>query len=82
MMKLLNLLGLLAPVAWLARHPDWEPALTSIGLFASLIALKVSDKKKNSKELLNDLRDRLNEMGTFAYQAHQDPVKMGRKLLG
>lgn len=186
-MKLLNLLGLLASVAWLARHPDWEPAVTSIGLFASLIALEVSDKKKNSKELLNetdrklfeqfckefpsdgksarflsehdlgvswhdqqlyeidnflrkwttaeyefqnekleeyrkdfyrllndfrcelalhsfpthredryslgledlelrqemlDLRDRLNEMGTFAYQAHQDLVKMGRKLLG
>jgi len=81
-MKLLNLLGLLAAVAWLARHTDWEPALTSIGLFASLIALEVFDKKKNSKEILNDLRYRLNEMGTFAYQAHQDLVKMGRKLPG
>jgi len=29
-----------------------------------------------------DLRDCLNEMGTFAYQAHQDLVKMGRKLPG
>ncbi|HKQ93014.1 MAG TPA: hypothetical protein VJZ77_20305 [Blastocatellia bacterium] len=61
MIKLLNLLGLLAAVAWLARHPDWEPAVTSIGLFASLIALEVSDKKKNSKELLNETDRKLFE---------------------
>ena len=54
MIKLLNLLGLLAAVAWLARHPDWEPAVTSIGLFASLIALEVFGIKKNAKELLNE----------------------------
>jgi hypothetical protein len=34
------------------------------------------------REEMLDLRGRLNEMRTFAYRAHQDLVRMGRKPLG
>jgi len=35
--KILNLLVLLAATAWLARTPDWEPAVTALVLLAGLI---------------------------------------------
>lgn len=37
MVRLLNLLALLAAVAWLARMPGWEPLVTSIALFSAFI---------------------------------------------
>jgi hypothetical protein len=36
-LRLLNLFALLGAVAWLARVPDWEPAITSLGLLAALL---------------------------------------------
>lgn len=39
--KGLNLLALLGAVVWLARAPDWEPAVTSIALLATLVGLEV-----------------------------------------
>ncbi|HYD34170.1 MAG TPA: hypothetical protein VEA39_06315 [Methylophilaceae bacterium] len=50
--RFLNLLALLAAVAWLARIPSWEPLITSIALLATFIGqelwplLKQSDKDK------------------------------------
>lgn len=46
--KLLNLLGLLGAVAWLASKCEWEPAITSVGLFASLLTLEYSEHKTRS----------------------------------
>ena len=37
LLKILNLLALLAATAWLARTPDWEPAVTALSLLAALI---------------------------------------------
>jgi len=42
-LKLLALVGLLASEAWYFSHPDWEPIITAVGLFASLIALDVAE---------------------------------------
>ena len=51
-LKILNLIALLLSVAWFARLPDWEPAITSIGLFASLVGQELFPylSKVNSKD--------------------------------
>jgi len=46
-LRLLNLLILLAAVAWLARSPDWEPAVTSLGLLAALLGQEYPRLKSN-----------------------------------
>lgn len=38
MLRFLNLVALLGSVAWLSKSPDWEPLVTSIGLFGALLA--------------------------------------------
>jgi hypothetical protein len=55
MLKVLNLLALLGAVAWLARHPDWEPAITSIALLAALIASEVSGKRRENRNRLSEI---------------------------
>lgn len=47
MLRLLNLAALLVAVAWLARAPDWEPAVTVIGLLAAILAQEYPRLKKN-----------------------------------
>ena len=47
MLRLLNLVALLASVAWLARTPDWEPAVTSLDLLAALLAQEYPRLKSN-----------------------------------
>ena len=47
MLRLLNLLALLASVAWLARSPDWEPSVTSLGLLVALLSQEYPRLKSN-----------------------------------
>ena len=47
MLRLLNLIALLGTVAWLARTPDWEPAVTSLGLLAALLGQEYPRLKSN-----------------------------------
>lgn len=44
-LKFINLAALLLAVVWLSRSPDWEPLVTSIGLFATLIGLEIQGLK-------------------------------------
>lgn len=48
--KLLNLLCLLGAVVWLARNPDWEPALTSLVFLTTFIATELNDRKPESNK--------------------------------
>ena len=36
-LRVINIIALLLAVAWLARSPDWEPAITALGLLGTLI---------------------------------------------
>lgn len=47
MLRFLNLVALLISVVWLSRNPDWEPAVTALGLFAALLAQEYPRLKKN-----------------------------------
>lgn len=40
----------MAAVAWLSKAPDWEPLITTLGLFGALIGFEISDFKA-SKQL-------------------------------
>ena len=40
-LRLLNLVALLAAVAWLAQTLEWEPLITSLGLFGTLVFQEV-----------------------------------------
>lgn len=58
--KTLNLFALLGAVAWLANDRSWEPAITSIGLLASLLSQEVipvlrGQTKVHDKELFDKL---------------------------
>ena len=62
LIKILNLAGLLLAVAWLYKSPDWEPAITSIGLLVVFLGqelfpnVKKSDRDKNlALQFLSDL---------------------------
>ncbi len=51
MFRLLNLLALLGAVAWSgAKWPDWEPAVTSLALLATLIGQEVSRSRKDRSQ--------------------------------
>ncbi len=47
MLRLLNLLILLVAVAWLAKSPDWEPAVTSLGFLATLLGQEYPRLRSN-----------------------------------
>lgn len=47
MLRLLNLLGLLLAVVWLARNPDWEPAVAVVGLLSVLLAQEWSTSRSS-----------------------------------
>lgn len=49
LLKALNLLALLAATAWLARTPDWEPAVTVLGLLAALIGQELHSARLASE---------------------------------
>ena len=46
MLMIGNLLGLMLSIAWLARSPDWEPAILSISLFVALVTQELNRKKQ------------------------------------
>jgi hypothetical protein len=43
--KLLNVLCLLGCAGWYFKHPDWEPVITGIGLFGTLLSLEFTETK-------------------------------------
>lgn len=47
MLRFLNLIVLLGAVAWLARSPDWEPAVTSLAFLAALLGQEYPRLKSN-----------------------------------
>ncbi len=72
--KTLTLIALLASVAWVARDPGWEPAITSIGLLISLIGIEIAEKKKSLRNTLNNADKVLFE--TFCKEFPSDGVTM------
>jgi len=47
LLRLINLLALLAAVAWLSKQPDWEPFITTLGLFVTLLGQELPRTKQN-----------------------------------
>jgi len=60
--KLINLLCLFGTVGWYCSHPDWEPIITGIAFFGTLIGLELAEKKsqKNNPDII--LYNRLIEL--------------------
>jgi len=60
--KIINLIALLLSVAWLVKSPDWEPAVTSLGLLAALIAQELVTISKASSQRDRDLAKQFLEI--------------------
>ena len=60
--KLINLFALLGAVAWFARSPDWEPAITTLVLLSTLIGQEIvpSIKQNQSEHDINLLQNFLS----------------------
>lgn len=68
-LRLLNLIALLIAVAWLARNPDWEPAVTVMSLLVGLLAQEYPRLKSNAERdraLFLKLKDQFPSNGKTA----------------
>lgn len=59
---IINLIALIGAVLWWITTPDWEPAITSIGLFGALIAqvLTSDEIKENIKQKIKAKKESYN----------------------
>ena len=69
--QILNGIALLIGVFWFIFNPDFEPALTSLALLATLIGLIVEERVSSShavdRDLFNRLRQDLPSNGSIAF---------------
>ena len=49
-LRLVNLLALLGAIVWLARAPDWEPLVTSVGLFGVLVGHEFKLQRNDGRD--------------------------------
>lgn len=64
-LALINFVALIGAIVWWATAPDWEPAVTSIGLFGALLAqIFISDEIKSKIKL-----SQKSNKGSHNYQA-------------
>ena len=59
---IINLIALIGAILWWITAPDWEPAVTSLGLFGAIIAqILTSDEiKSNLKQKINSKKESHN----------------------
>lgn len=64
-------------VAWFARSPDWEPAITTLGIVSFFLVSELKDIKNirtSDKTLLLELINDLPSKGGIDYLRQVDPV--------
>jgi len=68
--QLITLIALLIGIAWFIHKPDFEPALTSLLIAATLVGLIVEEKfstiREVDKKLFEDLKQTLPSNGSIA----------------
>jgi len=72
-LKLVNLVGLVLATVWLSRAPDWEPLLTTVTLFLTLLGQEWRDRKKRQPAL-----DAALEHDLRLFRRYDDLMSEGR----
>ncbi len=82
-LKAINLLALLLSVAWMATNPDWDSAISTVGLIATMIGLEVRQEQTRIQhpdiQLFRKFLAALPSDGDMYYVSHEDmggPIDM------
>jgi len=76
-LAIINFVALIGAIIWWSTAPDWEPAVTSIGLFGALLAqIFTSDEMKSKLKLVQKSKEESHN-----YQAAGDQIITDNKKI-